>query len=120
MQSQNSNFKPRQDEDKDLKRAIFLQHFKNAQLISVRTYNSLLRLTENSHFSKDTIVAGLPISNVLLFVERSVKELSTSIYQEMADESYHQIWLDGMSEYLIERFNKIETIEAELKQYIPD
>ncbi len=99
------------------KRELFLAQLNSTREISVLAYNSLLLISENRFLSNHILVNEMPLDVVLSFLEKSVNELSNSLYEEMASISCDIVWLEGITDYLLRRFNKIKSMDLLTQNY---
>lgn len=99
------------------KRTKFLNQLNCTREISVLTYNSLLSLSENPFLTREVFVNDMPLEIVLGFLERTVDELSSSLYEEMASISSDVIWLNGFTEYLWQRSENIKNIDLQSRNH---
>ena len=99
------------------KRAALISQLHQTREISVRTYNNLLSLSENPYLKDDMYVNDMPLAMVLSFLERTVDEFTSSLYEEMASVSNDISWLKEFTEYLHHCADNIKKIDVQSRLY---
>lgn len=100
------------------KRASFIIQLHQTREISVHTYNNLLTLSENPFLRDEVLVNDMPLALVISFLERTVYEFTSSLYEEMASVSNDIIWLKEFTDYLIQCAENIKKIELQSRMYV--
>lgn len=99
------------------KRAGFILQLHQTREISVRTYNNLLTLSENPFLKEEVFVNDMPLAMVISFLERTVYEFTSSLYEEMASVSNDILWLKEFTDYLLQCAENIKKIELQSRMY---
>lgn len=99
------------------KREALISQLQHKREIAVRTYNNLLSLSENPYLKDDVYVNDMPLAMLLSFLERTVDEFSSSLYEEMAFASNDIDWLKEFTDYLLQSADKIKKIDVQSRMY---
>lgn len=100
------------------KRAGFILQLHQTREISVHTYNNLLTLSENPFLRDEVLVNDMPLTLAISFLERTVYEFTSSLYEEMASVSNDIIWLKEFTDYLLQCAENIKKIELQSRMYV--
>lgn len=99
------------------KREALISQLQHTREIVVRTYNNLSSLSENPFLKDDVYVNDMPLATLLPFLERTVDEFSSSLYEEMAFVSNDIVWLKEFTDYLHQSADNIKKIDVQSRMF---